>query len=1513
MATDLGRLVATLGLNTAPFMASMNQANSKMAKFGKFAQITGRTFTRFITLPMALAGGAALSTQKDFETALTKIIGLVGVSRDQVEAWKKSVLGMSGITGKGPVELADALYFVTSAGIRGAEAMEVLEMSAKASAAGLGETKVIADLVTSAMNAYGKENLNAAQATDILVAAVREGKAEADELAGAMGMVLPIASEFGVTFDQVGAAFAGMTRTGTNARVAGTQLKAILSAMASPSQLTADALAEVGLNAETFRRTIREEGLIKALLDLRKATIGNEEAMSRIFPNIRALMGVLDLLGANVEYNVQIFEALKNSAGSLERAFEEVGGTTQQKLNVALSRMRVVGVQLGEVYKPFATKVLTLVSDALNKMSHNLEGATEAQRKLRIGLNLATAALGPFLLILSRVIQMFMVNPIGAVITAFIALGMVIAKLAVNMQTAAKVERQAQKQREHITNGINKEVVSIRTLFYQLDRATKGSEEWNKIKEKINSKYGEYLKNLDIEKATTEDLADAVERVVRGKRAEMELEGYGKEIERLGKESEDIFDKIFKNMNRRVKRHSEELLEGAAPKLPVDFMLDVNLGISEASETGFKHKAVEIANNIYDKWSDALAGKDFLGVPFSGYSKKDFAESFIDAVAIQQQINKAVKIAEDRLAEAEAELGELGVTVSIETSIENIDKQISATKKVKDAMSKTVYLEQMVAFYAGKVAILKKAQGTEYADLLNATEKEVGHYQKLLIEQKAIESSLGAVGFLEGKISALLEDRKFAKKEELTANSRSLANAEMELEILELQTSALNELERRRGMINVAEKKSQYLSDEAYKSSLAEIRLARATLNIDALKAAGVNKLAILEQELINLKNETAFKDEKAAKIHDKDVLNKEREIRAEKLRIMGAGTMLLLEEKRNNLIEDRERAGTLDEAQQIQITIDQIEKEIRKEQAYIDSLGEEAKIRYELNELQIAAQKLSGEAYYDNLAKQRALQNELILRGYIADGYGLEEQAMYKLMLAEQDLANATADNIEERAKAVELAKLELATIREQVEVLKDPLGVVEGSREWFEFYRERKKLLLEYQKDEKTRSLANAQELLEIDKKTLNKRLTLYSEVLSGVQNFASSIQNVLSAQMNKELEAAGNNKRKRMAIEKKYHEKMKKWAIGQALIDGALAIMEILKVWAANPVMAAILIAGSAATTAAQMAVINAQGFAKGGKVKSGKELAGPAINGDNTIALVQPGEVILNKVQQKAIGGPKALAEAGVPGFAGGGGVGIPSTMGNFQTITEEMFERIFSSLKEREKEKEKSVSLYNYYDSEWFLYGDTMLKKLKKFLPNVRFDPDSLKDVSNTFVDAANQLDFINAPTDYSFGGGRGGERGGDSGGGTVPNVIPVVTPVITGGGLYPRVPTGDENGVPLPPHPIVPIPPAPPIPPTPVIPTIHTLPISTTNPEIEELINNISLASGGLVYGETLVRAGEYPNVKANPEVIAPLSDIKKMFRRDISGSLPQTIELVARGKDLYAVINTEGLLRNTY
>lgn len=373
---------------------------------GMRLQNIGKAFTIGVTLPIVAGFTAAGREFTGFEATMAQVQGLVGLSTEAVEGFKKEILALGPAVGKGPQELAEALYFITSAGIKGAAAMEVLEMSAKASAVGLGETKVVADLVTSAMNAYGAENLSAAKATDILVAAVREGKAEAPALAASMGQVLPIASEMQVSFDQVAAAIASMTRTGTNAETAAMQLKNVMVALVKPSTQANDALQEMGLSAAGLRQQIREEGLLAALMNIRETTNRfGEDAMAKVFPNIRALIGVLDLMGANVEENIEIFKRMTQTTGDLERAFGITQETAQFKLNAALSSLKTMLTLVGGTVMDTVIPVLEQLSKRLQAVTAWWNSLSDEARQFIVKAALVVAAVGPLIFILGTLFR----------------------------------------------------------------------------------------------------------------------------------------------------------------------------------------------------------------------------------------------------------------------------------------------------------------------------------------------------------------------------------------------------------------------------------------------------------------------------------------------------------------------------------------------------------------------------------------------------------------------------------------------------------------------------------------------------------------------------------------------------------------------------------------------------------------------------------------------------------------------------------------------------------------------------------------------------------------------------------------------------------------------------------------------------------------------------------------------------------------------------------------------------
>ena len=319
-------------------------AQRALANFQNFAVDVGRVAAAAV----AAVAVASVKEAAKFETSLSKIQGLVGVSSDEIDELAAAARRLGPAFGSNANDAADALFFITSAGLRGADATNILEAALKGSAIGLGETKTIADLATSAVNAYGASQLSGAKAVDVLAEAVRLGKLEPAELAASMGDVLPLASALGVRFDEVGAAMAGMSKTGTDASTASTQLRGIFNALVKPTAEAEAALGNMGLSAEGLREQVKEKGLLSVLQTLTDKFNGNLEATADVFGNVRALTGVLDLMGPAAAENAEIFRLMADDTGVLDEALAITAETAEFKFNVAMGKTKDALIGIGQ-------------------------------------------------------------------------------------------------------------------------------------------------------------------------------------------------------------------------------------------------------------------------------------------------------------------------------------------------------------------------------------------------------------------------------------------------------------------------------------------------------------------------------------------------------------------------------------------------------------------------------------------------------------------------------------------------------------------------------------------------------------------------------------------------------------------------------------------------------------------------------------------------------------------------------------------------------------------------------------------------------------------------------------------------------------------------------------------------------------------------------------------------------------------------------------------------------------
>jgi TP901 family phage tail tape measure protein len=372
--------LASLGATTpggssgglAPWIRK-NQLALRM--FGHDAQMVGQTFFRWLTVPMGVAGVVAAKMAYDFNKSMTKVQALTRTSATQMEVYTKRVLELSKATGVMPKEVAEGLYFIASSGYKGAIALDILTQSTQLAATGMGDMMFMGQTLTSAMTAWTPKVLSAADAADTLVAAVREGKAEPDEFSRSLGRVIPIASQVGIKFQEVGAAIASMTNIGMSARISTFALRTLLTSFLKPQKPLIEGLKAIGLTADEVVKKMTTKGFLPAMDMIYQKTHGSAKKITQMFTQ-NAATAFLALF-RSADKTKGIFDRMMNSGGDAAKAFKIAMESPAAQFRVAVANLSAAAIVIGAKLLPIFTKIVAWLGRAATWFT-NLSSSTQA-------------------------------------------------------------------------------------------------------------------------------------------------------------------------------------------------------------------------------------------------------------------------------------------------------------------------------------------------------------------------------------------------------------------------------------------------------------------------------------------------------------------------------------------------------------------------------------------------------------------------------------------------------------------------------------------------------------------------------------------------------------------------------------------------------------------------------------------------------------------------------------------------------------------------------------------------------------------------------------------------------------------------------------------------------------------------------------------------------------------------------------------------------------------------------
>ena len=329
--------------------AALKPLRKGLAAARKAVTYAMRKIGRVIKKAM-LIGVVAISAAIFAASKFEKQLAMVSTMLDDrtmpiMEEFKKTISGLAREFGQTTQTLSKGLYDILSASIAAEKATAVLRTATKAAIAGMTETEIAADAITTIINAYGINADRAEEISDKLFATVKRGKLTFQDLAGSIGRVAATAAIAGLGFEELLSLIATLTRAGVKPAEAMTSIAGTMRAFLKPTKDATDTAAEFGLVLSS--NTLKEIGFIKAVKGLNKASA---EQLAMIVPNIRAFKALAaalkDMKGLTYDLNFITNEFEDQSTDAYRKMADTAAFQFARIKETAISAFRALGEPL---------------------------------------------------------------------------------------------------------------------------------------------------------------------------------------------------------------------------------------------------------------------------------------------------------------------------------------------------------------------------------------------------------------------------------------------------------------------------------------------------------------------------------------------------------------------------------------------------------------------------------------------------------------------------------------------------------------------------------------------------------------------------------------------------------------------------------------------------------------------------------------------------------------------------------------------------------------------------------------------------------------------------------------------------------------------------------------------------------------------------------------------------------------------------------------------------------------
>lgn len=353
------------GAVSSSFDSAIGEAGQKIANLGSIAQAAAETAAAaWGALKLGEFISDAIEIGSEYETAFAKVQTIMDKTQTSSEEMSSAIKALSNETGIAAAELSGSVYDAISATGDTANAVSLVRDATKLATAGFAESGDALSVLTTIMNAYGLSEDEARNISDSLIMTQNRGVTTVGALASSMGKAIATASAYSVDLSNLEASYISLTKAGISTEESTTYLSSMLKELGSANTKVAKIIkSETG---KSFGQMMSDGASLADVFDiLVKSVNGDSEALINLWSSAEAGKAANAIASQGIDYFRESLDALKNSTGTTESAYETMASTFEFQSKLIKTNWDNLGISIFDSLSGPMARVLKIVNGAM--------------------------------------------------------------------------------------------------------------------------------------------------------------------------------------------------------------------------------------------------------------------------------------------------------------------------------------------------------------------------------------------------------------------------------------------------------------------------------------------------------------------------------------------------------------------------------------------------------------------------------------------------------------------------------------------------------------------------------------------------------------------------------------------------------------------------------------------------------------------------------------------------------------------------------------------------------------------------------------------------------------------------------------------------------------------------------------------------------------------------------------------------------------------------------------------